>query len=61
LSLFAVLPGPKPPLKAFEELLTTARNLNERLEGALQDERGGPLTPTRIAAIRETLGADAAS
>jgi FtsZ-interacting cell division protein ZipA len=61
LSLFAVLPGPKPPLKAFEELLTTARNLNERLQGALQDERGGPLTPTRIAAIRETLGADATS
>jgi FtsZ-interacting cell division protein ZipA len=61
LSLFAVLPGPKPPLKAFEELLTTARNLNERLQGALQDERGGPLTPTRIATIRESLGADATS
>ena len=61
LSLFAVLPGPKPPLKAFEELLTTARNLNERLQGALQDERGGPLTPTRIATIRDSLGADATS
>jgi len=48
-------------LKAFEELLTTARNLNERLQGALQDERGGPLTPTRIATIRESLGADATS
>lgn len=61
LSLFAVLPGPKPPLKAFEDLLATARNLNERLQGALQDERGGPLTPTRIAAIRETLGTEATS
>lgn len=61
LSLFAVLPGPKPPLKAFEELLTTARTLNERLQGALQDERGGPLTPTRIAAIREGLGDGATS
>ena len=61
LSLFAVLPGPKPPLKAFEELLTTARNLNERLQGALQDERGGPLTPTRIATIRDSLGADTTS
>ena len=49
LSLFTVLPGPKAPLKAFEDLLVTARNLNERLNGALQDERGGPLTPTRIA------------
>jgi cell division protein ZipA len=55
LSLFTVLPGPRPPLKAFEDLLTTARNLNERLNGALQDERGGPLTPTRIATLRESL------
>jgi FtsZ-interacting cell division protein ZipA len=61
LSLFVVLPGPKPPLKAFEELLSTARNLNERLQGALQDERGGPLTPTRIATLRESLGGDATS
>ena len=55
LSLFTVLPGPKAPLKAFEDLLTTARNLNERLNGALQDERGGPLTPTRIASMRDSL------
>jgi FtsZ-interacting cell division protein ZipA len=55
LSLFTVLPGPRPPLKAFEDLLTTARNLNERLNGALQDERGGPLTPTRIASLRDSL------
>ena len=59
LSLFVVLPGPKPPLKAFDELLSAARNLNERLQGALQDERGGPLTPTRIATLRESLGGDA--
>ena len=58
LSLFAVLPGPKPPLKTFEDLLSTARNLNERLQGALQDERGGPLTPTRIAALRESVGTE---
>jgi FtsZ-interacting cell division protein ZipA len=55
LSLFIVLPGPRPSLKAFEDLLTTARNLNERLQGALQDERGGPLTPTRIASLRDSL------
>ena len=61
LSLFAVLPGPKPPLKAFEDLLSTARNLNERLQGALQDERGGPLTPTRIAALRESVGTEVPS
>ncbi|HEY6923031.1 MAG TPA: cell division protein ZipA C-terminal FtsZ-binding domain-containing protein [Steroidobacteraceae bacterium] len=55
LSLFTVLPGPRPPLKAFEDLLATARNLNERLNGALQDERGGPLTPTRITSLRDAL------
>jgi cell division protein ZipA len=61
LSLFAVLPGPKTPQQAFEELLATARNLNERLQGALQDERGGPLTPLRVASIRESLRAEAAA
>jgi len=59
LSLFAVLPGPKPSQKAFDDLLVTARNLNERLQGALQDERGGPLTPTRIASMRDSLDAEA--
>ena len=61
LSLFAVLPGPKPPPQAFEQLLAAARNLNERLEGALQDERGGPLTPLRVTSIRESLRAEAAT
>jgi FtsZ-interacting cell division protein ZipA len=61
LSLFVVLPGPKPPLKAFEELLATARNLNERLQGALQDERGGPLTPTRITTLRDSLSSTEAA
>jgi cell division protein ZipA len=61
LNLFAVLPGPRTPQKAFEDLLQTARMLNERLEGALQDERGGPLTPTRIQALRDALGAEAKS
>ena len=55
LSLFTVLPGPLPPRQAFEELLSCARNLNVRLGGALQDERGEPLTPTRVASIRESL------
>jgi len=57
LSLFAVLPGPLPPQETFDELLLTARNLNDRLQGALQDERGEPLTPVRSASIRESLGA----
>jgi cell division protein ZipA len=61
LSLLAVLPGPKSPQKAFEELLLAARMLNERLEGALQDDKGGPLTPMRIQALRDSLGAEAKS
>jgi cell division protein ZipA len=55
LSLFAVLPGPLPAQQTFDELLASARSLNERLQGALQDERGEPLTPMRSASIREGL------
>jgi cell division protein ZipA len=55
LSLFAVLPGPLPARQTFDELLATARSLNDRLQGALQDERGEPLTPMRSASIREGL------
>jgi cell division protein ZipA len=55
LSLFAVLPGPKAPSQAFDELVFTARSLNDRLHGVLQDEQGGPLTPARIATLRERL------
>jgi FtsZ-interacting cell division protein ZipA len=61
LSLFAVLPGPKPPPEAFDELLLTARSLNERLQGALQDELGSPLTPVRIALLRERLSGGASA
>src|SRR5437763_79763 len=39
LSLFAVLPGPKPPPETFEELILTARSLNDRLQGEVQDGR----------------------
>ena len=49
LSLFAVLPGPRSRREAFDELVSTARSLNERLQGVLQDEQGSPLTPARIA------------
>jgi cell division protein ZipA len=61
LSLFAVLPGPKPPPQAFDELVFAARNLNERLNGVLQDEHGAPLTPARIAQLRDQLRTGTAS
>jgi cell division protein ZipA len=59
LSLFAVLPGPLSPAATFDELLVTARSLNDRLRGALQDERGEPLTPVRSASLRDGLVASA--
>lgn len=58
LSLFAVLPGPRPAPQAFEELINTARNLNDRLHGVLQDERGSPLTTARIALLRERVSSE---
>ncbi len=61
LSLFAVLPGPKSPPQAFDELVFTARNLNDRLHGVLQDEHGSPLTAARIALLREQLRGAASS
>jgi cell division protein ZipA len=61
LSLFAVLPGPKPARQAFDELVFAARNLNERLQGVLQDEQGTPLTPARIEQLRDQLRTGAAS
>jgi cell division protein ZipA len=57
LSLFAVLPGPKSPPQAFDELVFAARNLNDRLHGVLQDVEGTPLTPARIAQLRDQLRA----
>jgi FtsZ-interacting cell division protein ZipA len=61
LTLFAVLPGPRTPQQVFEDLLQAARNLNERLEGGLQDERGAPLTALRVQSIRENLRAPVAT
>ena len=61
LSLFAVLPGPRAPPQAFDELVFAARNLNDRLHGELQDEQGTPLTPARIAQLREQIRGGARS
>jgi cell division protein ZipA len=60
LNIFAVLPGPLPAPEAFEELLASARQLNERLQGTLQDERGDALTAERIAITRAELAGQAA-
>jgi cell division protein ZipA len=54
-ALFAVLPGPVGAGEAFEEMLFTARALATRLTGTIGDERGVPLTASRVAALREEV------
>ena len=58
LNLFTVLPGSLPADEAFEALLAAAQNLNERLQGEVQDERGEPLGEARLAELRQTLAVD---
>jgi cell division protein ZipA len=55
LGLFAVLPGPLPADEAIDVLVQAARNLAERLQGALQDEHGLPLDDDGVAALRSRL------
>ena len=55
ITLFAVLPGPIPPLETVDELLDTARGLAEELSGMVQDAKGIPLSPQRAAAMREDV------
>ena len=55
IALFAVMPGPLPGVRAFDELIVTARALAATLGGQLQDERGGPLSLARIGHLREEV------
>ncbi len=52
-TLFAVMPGPIPPMETVDELLSTARGLAEELSGMVQDAKGFPMSPQRAAALRE--------
>jgi cell division protein ZipA len=54
-ALFTVMPGPLPALRAFDELVVTARALATTLGGQLQDERGAPLTVQRLTRLREEV------
>jgi FtsZ-interacting cell division protein ZipA len=55
LNLFAVLPGPAPEREVFEELVHSARQLAERLDGQITDQHGEELTAGRIARLRQSL------
>jgi cell division protein ZipA len=53
ISLFAVLPGPLGAVATLEALLATARGLAADLGGAVQDEKGLAMSPSRTAELRE--------
>lgn len=55
ITMFAQLPGPIDGLLAFNELLSAARRLQEKLGGVLQDDRGVPLTIHRIERLRQDV------
>ena len=54
-SLFAVLPGPIEPLQTVDALFATARELARELSGTVQDAKGMPFSPQRVAALREDV------
>jgi cell division protein ZipA len=55
IAIFTVMPGPLPAVRAFDELLDTARGLANRLGGQLQDDRGAPLSVQRVFKLREEV------
>ena len=54
-SMFAVLPGPLEPLQTVDALFATARELARELTGTVQDVKGIPFSPQRVAALREDV------
>ncbi|HEX2494808.1 MAG TPA: cell division protein ZipA C-terminal FtsZ-binding domain-containing protein [Steroidobacter sp.] len=55
ITLFALLPGPAPGMHALNELVACARKLQQALGGAVQDDRGVPLTVHRIERLRQEV------
>jgi cell division protein ZipA len=54
-SMFMVLPGPREPLSALEDMLTCARRLAERLDAEVLDDKGNPLTMQHAGWLREQV------
>jgi cell division protein ZipA len=55
LTLFAVLPGPLPPLQTLDAVIETAGELAATLHGTIQDSHGATLTMQRAEALREDV------
>jgi cell division protein ZipA len=54
-SLFAVLPGPMEAGATLDMMVGIARDLAARLRGVVQDERGAPMSPQKLADLRVGL------
>jgi cell division protein ZipA len=54
-TLFAVLPGPLEPLRTVDALTAAAQDLARELSGTVQDAKGVPFSPQRVAALREDV------
>lgn len=55
LSIFAILPGPMPPLETLETMLGGASQIAVDLAGTVQDEKGQPLTPAKADQLRDDV------
>ncbi|HSC05629.1 MAG TPA: cell division protein ZipA C-terminal FtsZ-binding domain-containing protein [Steroidobacteraceae bacterium] len=55
ISLFSVLPGPMDAGATLDMMVGIARDLAARLRGVVQDERGVPMSPQRLADLRVGL------
>ncbi len=54
-SLFLTLPGPDDNVAAFDDMLSTARSLADKLDGELLDEQGSHLSVQRERYLREEV------
>jgi len=54
-TLFTQLPGAVESMLAFNEMVQTARRMQEKIGGTLQDERGVPLTVHRLERLRQDI------
>ncbi len=54
-SFFIQLPGPVEPMKAFDDMVDTAKCLVRNLSGELKDELGSAVTEQTLAHSRERI------
>ena len=55
ISMFAVLPGPLGPLQTVDAMLVDRARAGAQLSGTVQDAKGMPFSPQRVAALREDV------